>query len=80
MENGMMNVTRTSILTGKVRTRNISVKPEDLELYESGYTSISDAMPYLTSQDREFILCGITNNEWKDAFSKQLKDIIKDKF
>ena len=76
----MMNVTRKSVLTGKIRTRNISVKPEDLEMYEAGYISISDAMPYLTSQDREFILCGITNNEWKDAFSKQLKEIVKDKF
>ena len=76
----MMNVTRKSVLTGKVRTRNISVKPEDLALYETGSVSIQDAMPYLNAQDREFILVGITSNEWKDAFSKQLNDIIKDRF
>ena len=76
----MMNVTRKSVLTGKTRTRNISVKPEDLALYETGAISINDAMPYLNSQDREFIMVGITNNEWKNAFSSQLNDIIKDKF
>ena len=62
-----MIVTRKSAITGKVRTRNISVRPEDLALYESGAISIADAMPYLDSADREFILCGITRNEWKDA-------------
>ena len=76
----MMNVTRKSVLTGKIRTRNISVKPEDLAQYEAGVVSVHDSMPYLTASDREFIICGITGNEWKDAFSKQLKEIIKDRF
>lgn len=74
-----MNITRKSAITGKIRTRNISVKPEDLALYESGVISISDAMPYLNSSDREFILCGITRNEWKDAFSKELAAIVNDR-
>jgi hypothetical protein len=74
-----MNITRKSAITGKIRTRNISVKPEDLALYESGVISISDAMPYLNSSDREFILCGITRNEWKDAFSKELQAIVNDR-
>lgn len=76
----MMNVTRKSVLTGKTRTRNISVKPEDLALYETGAISINDAMPYLNSQDREFILVGITAKEWKNAFSADLQEIIKDRF
>ena len=75
-----MIVTRKSAITGKVRTRNISVRPEDLALYESGAISIADAMPYLNAADREFILCGITRNEWQDAFSKELNAIVNDKF
>ena len=59
----MMNITRKSVLTGKVRTRNIPVVKEDLALYETGSVSISDAMPYLNSQDREFIMVGITTNQ-----------------
>lgn len=76
----MMNVTRKSVLTGKVRTRNILVAPEDLALYETGSISIQEAMPYLNSQDREFIMVGITNNEWKNAFSADLQEIVNDKF
>ena len=76
----MMNVTRKSVLTGKTRTRIISVKPEDLALYEGGAVSIAEAMPYLNPQDREFIMVGITNKEWKNAFSFELKEIVNDKF
>lgn len=74
-----MIVTRKSAITGKVRTREISVNPEDLALYEKGYVSISDAMPYLKASDREFILCGITRSEWNEAFSKELSAIVNDK-
>jgi len=74
-----MNITRKSAITGKVRTRNISVRPEDLALYEAGAISISEAMPYLNSADREFILCGVTLNEWKDAFSRELQAIVNDR-
>ena len=75
----MMNVTRKSVLTGKVRTKNIPVKQEDLTLYETGAISINDAMPYLNSQDREFILVGITAKEWKNAFSAELQEIVNDR-
>ena len=75
-----MNVTRKSVLTGKTRTRIISVNPEDLALYESGSISMAEAMPYLNLQDREFIMVGITNKEWKNAFSTELTEIINDKF
>lgn len=76
-----MIVTRKSVLTGKIRTREIpAIRPEDMKLYETGVVSLSDAMPYLNSSDREFILCGITNKEWKEAFSAQLQEIVNDKF
>lgn len=75
-----MNVTRKSVLTGKTRTWSISVQPEDLALYETGSISIHEAMPYLNSSDREFIMVGITNKEWRNAFSSELKEIVNDKF
>jgi hypothetical protein len=79
MEN-IMDVTRKSVLTGKTRTRTITVKPRDLALYETGAVSITDAMPYLSSQDRDFIMVGITDKELKDAFSAELKAIVNDRF
>jgi len=75
-----MIVTRKSVLTGKTRTRNIPAKPRDLAMYETGTVSMQDAMPYLNSQDRDFIMIGITDNELKNAFSKELKAIVNDQF
>lgn len=75
----MLSVTRKSAITGKTRTKRINVRSEDLKLYESGAVSAQDALPYLSTSDREFIICGITRDEWKDAFSKELSKIVNDK-
>lgn len=74
-----MIITRKSVLTGVVRSRDIPVNKKDLELYESGVCSVYDAMPYLKSEDREFVMCGITQKEWKQAFSEKLQSIVNDK-
>lgn len=73
-----MIVQRKSILTGKVRTRDIPVNPEDMALWESGVVSIQESMPYLNDTDREFILTGITAGEWNAAFAEQLEEIVAD--
>ena len=73
-----MNIQRKSVLTGVVRTRNIPVNPEDLALWEAGFTSIHEAMPYLNDNDREFILTGMTSEEWNAAFAEQLEEIVAD--
>jgi hypothetical protein len=75
-----MIVTRKSTLTGKTRTRDIPVKQRDLEMYDAGYGSAADILHYLTNEDREFVMCGITNGEWNQAFSKELQAIVNDKF
>jgi hypothetical protein len=63
-----MIVKRKSVLSGIERTRNIPVNPEDMLLWETGSLNIQDAMPYLNDNDREFILTGITQEEWDAAF------------
>jgi hypothetical protein len=73
-----MIIQRKSVLTGVVRTRNIPVNPEDMALWEAGYVSVQEAMPYLNDNDREFILTGITAEEWNTAFAEQLEEIIAD--
>ena len=64
-----MIVKRKSVLSGIERTRDIPVNPEDMLLWETGAVNIQDAMPYLNDDDREFILTGITQEEWNAAFS-----------
>lgn len=66
-----MMIRRISAISGIARSRNININPDDWISYVSGYKNIYDAMPYLSDEDRDFILSGITKKEWEDAFVKQ---------
>ena len=65
----MPRVQRTSVLSGKIHVREIDVDPEKLASWlagsEEGY--IQDVFPNLSADDREFLLSGITPEEWDNA-------------
>ena len=58
-----MNITRVSMLSGVERTLDIPVTDEQLSNWNSGML-IQDVMPNLTDDQREFIISGITADEW----------------
>ena len=60
-----MLITRTSMVSGITRTRDIPVTEKQLDDWESGML-IQRAMPTLSDDDREFIISGITSEEWDD--------------
>lgn len=60
-----MEITRTSRLTGKTRTRDLPVSADELAAFGRG-ALIQDAFPALPASDREFILTGITAEEWDE--------------
>lgn len=60
-----MIFTKTSMLTGITRTMDLPVTEQQLELYQKGVL-IQDAMSNLTAAEREFILTGITDEEWNE--------------
>ena len=45
----------------------MDVKQLDLDAYEDG-ALIQDAFPYLTNEQREIILSGMTDDMWGDMF------------
>lgn len=60
-----MLITRTSPFSGKENTREIDVDKAALEAYTLGLSgSIQRAFPHLSADDREFIMTGITPEEW----------------
>ena len=63
-----MKITKQSVISGKTRTLDIPVNPEDYISWISGYSNIDEAMPYLTTEHKEFILSGITKGEWSNLF------------
>lgn len=66
-----MYIKRKSVITGIERTRSIPVNPDDYIAWQAGVGGIHDMMPYLTDEDREFILSGITKDEWESAFGEE---------
>ena len=63
-----MLITRISPFSGNTISLEIAVTQAQLDAWESG-TLIQDAMPNLSADEREFIMTGITAQEWDDMFS-----------
>lgn len=62
-----MLIAKLSPFTGKTNVLDIPVTDAQLSLWSSGVL-IQDAMPNLTPDEREFIMTGITPDEWEAAF------------
>ena len=59
-----MLIERKSILSGNVNVMDIDVTPTQIASWEKGLL-IQTAMPDLSPDEREFIMTGITPNEWE---------------
>lgn len=64
-----MEITRTSIISGISRTVILPITSEQLFRWMLG-EDIQVAMPGLTDDQREFVLNGITPEEWDDEFGE----------
>lgn len=58
-----MIVERRSVLTGKLRRREIPVTQEQIDRWQEGEL-IQFAMPHLSPSERDFVKLGITDDEW----------------
>ena len=67
-----MKITRTSPLTGTDNTRDIPVTSAQLDSWKAGEI-IQNAMPDVSSDDREFLMTGITPEEWENMFRWEKK-------
>ena len=64
-----MLITKTSPISGKQHTMEIPVTQQQIDAWERGEL-IHKAMPEVPAELREFILSGITPEEWNDLFGK----------
>jgi hypothetical protein len=62
-----MEITRTSRLSGVTRTLTLNVTHDQLHAWATG-TVAQDAFPQLTPDEREFIISGVTSEEWEAHF------------
>jgi hypothetical protein len=67
-----MQITRTSQLTGNTQTLNLNVTPEQMKRFENRVINgeyVQTIFPNLPKEEREFILTGITPEEWEASFN-----------
>jgi len=62
-----MVITKRSMFTGNIRSKEMSVTEEQLKAWQDG-ALIQDVMPHLSDVDREFIMTGVTEQEWEQSF------------
>lgn len=69
-----MQITKKSILTGVTRTQDLPITEAQLAKYYEGATLIQDILPHLTTSQREFLMTGITDDEWAVVFGPDEED------
>ena len=65
-----MLITKTSILSGITRTKEINVNQSQIDKWVAGML-IQDAMPNVSVDEREFIMTGSTPEEWDLYFNEE---------
>jgi hypothetical protein len=67
-----MQVKRTSSLSGKESTMELNVTQEQLDRFDNRRENgeyVQTIFPHLTSEEREFIMTGISPIEWNEIFN-----------
>ncbi len=58
-----MKFTRTSMMTGNTHEMDLDITEDQLNDWNQGQL-IQDVMPELSPEAREFLITGITSDEW----------------
>ena len=71
-----MIIEKTSIFTGTTHRREIPIKPDDYEAWTNASNNdpkrhIQNAAPYLSVDDREYMISGATPEEWAGMFGDE---------
>lgn len=64
-----MQITKTSRISGTVSTMDLDITSEQLSRIEAGIELIQNIVPHLSSDEREFLITGITPQEWDKLFN-----------
>ena len=62
-----MKITKVSMLSKIERSLELDVTDEEIKAWKAGML-IQDAMPRLNENEREFIMTGITAEEWEKHY------------
>ena len=64
-----MQIKKKSPISGKTHVKEIDVTERQLQNWSDGML-IQQAMPHLSGEDREFLMSGITKEEWDETYGE----------
>jgi hypothetical protein len=64
-----MQVTKQSRISGKISSMDLNITSEQLDRVNLGIELIQNIVPHLSSDEREFLITGITPQEWNELFN-----------
>ena len=65
-----MLITRKSLISGNINSMSLPITEEQYNAWEQG-TLVQVAMPHLSPDEREFVMSGITPEEWAETFGEE---------
>ena len=65
-----MLITRKSLISGNINSMSLPITEEQYTAWEQG-TLVQVAMPHLSPDEREFVMTGITPEEWAETFGEE---------
>lgn len=67
-----MIVKRISSFTGIENQMDLPITQEELLEWEDGDRPIQDCLPFLSPEQREFLINGTTTKEWNEMFGSEI--------
>jgi hypothetical protein len=64
-----MLVTKESRISGKISSMDLDITSDQLERINLKIELIQNIVPNLSSEQREFLITGITPEEWNELFN-----------
>lgn len=68
-----MKIIKESMFTGMEHTLDLNITEEQLNRWENGEL-IQNVMPHLSAAEREFLISGVTDEEWQAIIIKENED------
>jgi len=65
-----MKILKKSLFSGKINEMELNITSEQYLNWENGEL-VQNAFPQLNSEEREFLISGVTPKEWKEVFGEE---------
>jgi hypothetical protein len=68
-----MIITRRSPVTGNINNLDLPITQEELDMWKAG-SLIQNVFPYLSDDEREFLMTGLMPDDWEHLFPNRDED------